>query len=52
MKKVNMTLCKASCTTVFTLWPGMTIKGKAIAEAKPKSSGGKTTKTGSGCARR
>ena len=41
-----MTPCKSSCTKVFTMWPGMPMKDKAIAEAKPKSSGGKTTKTG------
>jgi hypothetical protein len=41
-----MTPCKSSCTKVFTSWPSMPVKKKAIAEAKPKSSGGKTTKTG------
>jgi hypothetical protein len=46
VKKVNMTPCKSSCTKVFTLWPRMPMKHKAIAEAKPKSSGGTTTKTG------
>ena len=41
-----MTPWKSSCTRVFTLWPGIPMKDKAMAEGKLKSSGGKTTKTG------
>ena len=46
MKKVNLTLCKSSCTKVFTLWPRIALKHKAMAEPKRKSNGRKTTKTG------
>jgi hypothetical protein len=46
VKKVNLTLCNSSCTKVFTLWPRMHLQDKAMPEAKLKSSGRKTTKTG------
>ena len=46
MKKVNTTLCKSSCTKVFTLWPRMLQSADKMFETKRKSSGGKTTKTG------
>ncbi len=41
-----MTPCKSSCTKVFTSWLSMPMKQKAITEAKPKSSGGKTYQNG------
>jgi hypothetical protein len=46
VKKVNMTLFTSFFTQVFTPWPRMPVEGKAMPETKPKSSSGKTTKTG------
>ena len=46
MKKVSLTHCKSSCTEVFTPSPRMFLQHKTLREAKPKSGGGKITKTG------
>ena len=46
MKNVNMTLFTSFFTRIFTLWLRLLLEHKAMPETKPKSSRGKTTKTG------
>jgi hypothetical protein len=46
VKNVSLTFCKLSCTQSVTLWQRISRKKNEMPEPKPKSSGGKTTKTG------
>jgi hypothetical protein len=46
VKNALLTHCKPACTEVFTSWPRILRQKSEIPKARPKSSVGKTTKTG------